>query len=288
MTGQHGRPGQTGVDHLSYMLPRHPAEIDRLDVQHYALREALLGNHLAPIGLPSRVLDVGSGTGQWAYELCREFTEALVVGLDVEPSKPGSPPNYGFVRANVLHGLPFADASFDFVHQRLMVTSSIPAAAWPDVVADLVRVTRPDGLVELVEVVPGVHPAGPASERLFELTKEVGRSFGLNMDADFIRSLGDHLRGAGLTRVEQRSVDLPVGEWGGRVGSLTATNVRSLLTRLAGVFESDLGVSASEFGDLLRRMQDEWDEYRSRGTFIFAFGRRPSGGAISDHPSRAR
>jgi hypothetical protein len=51
----------------TYMLPRRPSEVDRLDVQHYALREALGANYLAPVKGPALVLDVGSGTGQWAF-----------------------------------------------------------------------------------------------------------------------------------------------------------------------------------------------------------------------------
>ncbi len=46
------------------MLPEHVAEIDRLDVQHYALRAALEGNYIAPVTDPERILDVGTGTGQ--------------------------------------------------------------------------------------------------------------------------------------------------------------------------------------------------------------------------------
>src|SRR5690242_21232433 len=80
---------------VAYMLPRHETEIDRLDVQHYALRAALRGNHAAPLGRPAAILDVGSGTGQWAYDLCLEFPDALVVGLDLVPGKVGHrPPNY--------------------------------------------------------------------------------------------------------------------------------------------------------------------------------------------------
>ena len=51
------------------MLPRHATEIDRLDVQHFALREAMQGNHVAPLERPETVLDVGSGTGQWAFDV---------------------------------------------------------------------------------------------------------------------------------------------------------------------------------------------------------------------------
>ncbi|HEY7199481.1 MAG TPA: class I SAM-dependent methyltransferase, partial [Candidatus Dormibacteraeota bacterium] len=141
----------------SYILPRHPSEIDRLDVQHYSLLEALGVNYLAPIEGPRRVLDVGSGTGQWCFDLAAEHPLALVVGYDLETGKAG-PGNYRFVRGNVLQGLPFAAGVFDFVHQRLMATSAIPRAAWAAVVAELVRVAGPGAWVELVEVPVQVSP----------------------------------------------------------------------------------------------------------------------------------
>ena len=265
----------TSDGELNYLLPRHPSEVDRLDVQHYALRETLRANYLAPIESPCRVLDVGSGTGQWGFDVAVQHPRSLVVGLDVEPGKPGSPPNYRFVRGNLLRGLPFADRSFDFVHQRLMATSSIPRSAWPAVVADLVRVTVPGGWVELVEVVVEIQPAGPATRRLLGLARQVGRSFGLDMEA-IVRSLGLQLTIAGMTGVEQSSVELPVGEWGGRVGSLTASNLRALNVRLFDAFETRLGVPRARLRDLLQTMQEEWEEHHSRGTFVFAYGRKPA------------
>src|SRR5439155_24391132 len=68
---------------VRYLLPRHPDEIDRLDIQHYGLRETLGANYLAPVEAPSAVLDVGCGTGQWGFEVCIAFPKALVVGLDL-------------------------------------------------------------------------------------------------------------------------------------------------------------------------------------------------------------
>jgi SAM-dependent methyltransferase len=64
-------------DSEHYLFPRHPGEVDRLDIQHYALRETLHANYLAPVEDPQRVLDVGCGTGQWGFEMCREFATAL-------------------------------------------------------------------------------------------------------------------------------------------------------------------------------------------------------------------
>jgi SAM-dependent methyltransferase len=263
----------SGDGEIRYMVPRHPSEIDRLDVQHFALLETLGVNHLAPIDRPRRILDVGSGTGQWGFELGAEHPGALVVGFDVEVGKAGGPPNYHTVRGNLLQGLPFADGSFDFVHQRLMATSSIPHAAWPGVVADLVRVTTPGGWVELVEVQVEVQPAGPANRTLFDLTREVGRTaFGLDQEA-IVGSLDQPLRDAGLTDVERHDVPTPVGEWGGRAGQLNASNLRALQARLSVLLERS-GLSRTKLDRLLREMPVEWERHLSIATYVFAYGRR--------------
>jgi ubiquinone/menaquinone biosynthesis C-methylase UbiE len=207
-----------------YLLPRHISEIDRLDVQHYAIRSALDANYRAPIGTPARVLDVGSGTGQWGFEMAEEFPGSLVVGLDLVSGKRERPPGYQAIRGNVLRGLPFADEAFDFVHQRLMFLA-IPLAAWPAVVRDLARVTRPEGWVELVEG-PALRldNAGPAIEHLRDLTLEIAKARGLDTSSTVADSLDDFLRQADLRNVEREEVRLPVGEWGGQVGSLLATD----------------------------------------------------------------
>lgn len=259
----------------SYLFPRHPSEIDRLDIQHYALREALAANYLASIGRPTHVLDVGCGTGQWAYELSEQFPKALVVGLDLQPSKPIRPANYRFVRANLLHGLPFLPDRFDFVHQRLLATSGVPLRSWSAVVDELVRVTRPGGWVELVEARLGVESPGPATSRLVDLSRHLGRSLGLDTTGLIVGSLDDHLRRAGLDEVRKRDLHLPVGEWGGRVGSLLCSDVRSALTRLCEASGGRFGVSADECASLLRAMQRECHKYRSKLNFAVAFGQKP-------------
>ena len=54
--GQRGAPGD-----VPYVMPHHaiePSEIDRLDIQHHALRRAFGADYLAPVGGVDRVLDV--------------------------------------------------------------------------------------------------------------------------------------------------------------------------------------------------------------------------------------
>src|SRR5262249_48361631 len=91
---------QASSENVRYLLPRHPGEIDRLDIQHYALRETMGANFLAPVESPLRLLDVGCGTGQWGFEACHQFPEALVLGLDLVAGKPDRPPRYHWVKAN--------------------------------------------------------------------------------------------------------------------------------------------------------------------------------------------
>jgi hypothetical protein len=257
----------------AYLLPRHPAELDRLDVQHYALREALGANYLAPVGRPGRVLDVGTGTGQWAYDLCQKFPEALVIGLDLEASKPGAPANYVGLRANVLEGLPVGDGRLDFVHQRLMFTG-VPVDSWPAVVADLVRTVRPGGWVELVEGATRLDPASPASDRLTGLLRQLAASRGLDSTGIVFDSLDAYLIRAGATMVMKQTAALPVGDWGGKIGSMMATDMQALFTRLAPAFTAAFGVPTAECEDLVRCAREEWEQNQSTYSFAVAYGQK--------------
>ena len=56
-----GREYTAGVP---YALPSDLGEMNRLDFQHFVLRQAFKGNYAAPVRKPSSILDVGSGTGR--------------------------------------------------------------------------------------------------------------------------------------------------------------------------------------------------------------------------------
>src|SRR5579884_1559767 len=259
-----------------YLFPRHPDEVDRLDLQHFALREALGANFLAPVESPVRVLDVGTGTGQWGFEMAHRFPTALVVGFDLVRGKPNPPSGYRHVRGNLLQGLPFRDDVFDFVHQRLLV-AGIPVAAWPEAVGELVRVTRPGGWVELVENPPAPRPLGPAAGRLFGLVHRlVAVPLGLDTTGEVFDSLDEYLRRAGLERVARQEIELPLGEWGGRVGSFMATDVRAACTRLCEALGARSPEAAEEAEGLLHRSMDEIERDRTVWPIAIVHGRKPA------------
>lgn len=258
-----------------YLIPRKASEVNRLDLQHYALRELLGTNHLAPITEPRSVLDVGTGTGQWAVDMSREFPGALVVGADQPPPiATHDAPRYSYVRLNLLRGLPFRDGTFDYVHQRLL-RAGIPLAAWPEAVRELTRVVARGGVVELGESGEYWGNAGPAASRFFGLMRQLGSRFGMDTEGPPALGLPRLLADAGLDDIGERHVTVPVGEWGGRVGSFMASNIRAVGRALMPVFASALSVPEEETASLVSEMLREIEVVHMTGEVWYAWGRKP-------------
>ena len=104
------------------------------------------------------VLDVGCGVGHWGMLLASVMPEhARVTGIDREQSwveqasaralARGLEGRFSYRQGEAQH-LPFPDASFDFTTcQTLLIHLPDPAAA----IAEMLRVTRPGGLVAVAE-----------------------------------------------------------------------------------------------------------------------------------------
>jgi SAM-dependent methyltransferase len=259
-----------------YLFPRHPSEVNRLDLQHFALREALGINFFAPIEDAERILDVGTGSGQWCVDTTAQFPHALVVGLDLVSPKPARDRRFDLVRGDVTAGLPFQSETFDFVHQRLL-RAGIPVVAWPNVAADLVRITRPGGWVELMEVSNNPTREGPATSELFSCLSRLAATRGLAPDDRVVVRLERLLADSGLEQVTTRRVELPVGEWGGRPGSFMSSDLRAMFMRLAPAFEARFSIPQDRTLELIRTAVTEMQEMHSSAIFFCAWGQRPLG-----------
>lgn len=259
-------------DDVPYVLPKDLDEEHRLNFQHYALRSALQGNFLAPLPSeqPLTILDVGSGSGVWAEEMKQHFPSAQVVGLDIEP--PAKPGAYDFVLGNVLQGLPFPEETFDFVHQRLLI-GAIPAAAWPEVIRELMRVTRRAGWIELIESDgTGFHPAGPRTREMMQGVIRLAARRGI--DTTMTATLDQLLLQAGLRQVSKREFPLPVGQWGGRIGSLMLSDMRAIEQSFKDGFVALFHYTPEQFDALLADVVREWEAYRSLYIFYGFVGQK--------------
>jgi ubiquinone/menaquinone biosynthesis C-methylase UbiE len=264
--------GRRHLQGVPYALPKDLEEVNRLDFQHYLLRQVLRGNHLAPIEAPRAILDVGSGTGCWCRDLAAQFPAAQVYGVDLEQVKTSGPVPlpYHFLRANVLEGLPFAEGTFDFVHQRLLV-AAIPAANWPGVLAELYRVTRPGGWIELVECGVEGQNLGPLTQQFFAWGLEAGQARGL--DARIVPTLGQLLLATGARNLGTKAIEIPLGEWGGRIGKMMKQDLLSALAGLKALY-TQRGATGEDFETLLQELPGEWEHFQSTLRFFIFYGQK--------------
>ena len=278
------RGGRMRAVGIPYALPRDLEEMNRLDFQHYLIRYALKHNYGAPITQPLSILDVGTGTGRWAREMAHLFPQANVVGLDIThpPADDAAataagakiiPNNYVFVAGNVLEGLPFVDGSFDFVHMRLLV-AGIPHDRWPKVIQELARVTRPGGWVESVES-PSLERGGPATQHLIEWIRQLSLRREVHIEDG--AQIAPLFAPAGLVNVRTHRVDLPCGDYGGRLGRMVVTNSISGTQGVAGLFVSQGLTTQEEFDAVLRQAQAEMRMPNNRCVlpFYIVYGQRP-------------
>ena len=255
-------------------------EINRLDFEHYLLRQALQGNYVAPIGRPQRILDVGCGTGRWAYELSLRFPQADVVGFDRDLTAAHaaiSPAAFGtsalrcrFVQGDVLQGLPFADESFDFVHMRLLFLS-LPAQRWPAVVRELARVTRRGGWIEVIETTPP-RQVGPSLDLICRWCVRLAMVHGIDLYA--AEQLDAYLRDAQVSGVVSTRMLLPLGPHGGRIGMMVAADDFAYIEGFRPAILRDGIATAQAYAQAMQDAQRELSAGKSVQPFYIAYGQR--------------
>ncbi|KAG0091977.1 hypothetical protein BGZ92_011151 [Podila epicladia] len=172
------------------------------------------------------------------------------------PSSPvmmdSMPSNCFFHKADITRGLPFADNTFDYCHIRLVLWG-YQLNAFPDLLDEMIRVTKKGGWIEFVDMDPCLKKTTETGARINEWIKT-----GLihnNMDPDLVKTLpkflkeyceatvpqepktpsardSDLLQVFGLDRLKISKVSLPFGPWGGKVGELWQHNFTSFLKEL--------------------------------------------------------
>ncbi len=260
---------------VPYFLPNDIREINRLDFQHFLVRYAIQRNYVAPIQNPKGILDVGCGTGRWAQEMAALFPRTKVFGLDVVPDAAREsntrPTNYTFMTGNILEELPFPDMTFDFVHQRFL-HMAVPVSSWNHVAQELVRVTRPGGWVELVESDLLMHRPGPAMQQLTEFGFAAAQARGIDPRASM--NIGNFLYTAKLTNIQTYRIDLPIGSWGGRLGSMTAADLISYNQAAKPKITSYFKISVAEYDRLTLMMRKEWESNHCYFSLYLACGQK--------------
>ncbi|RKP12065.1 S-adenosyl-L-methionine-dependent methyltransferase [Piptocephalis cylindrospora] len=256
-------------------MPMDEDEAQRLDRLHGVLRHILRRLYLAPVDPSSlhRVLDIGAGVGTWARDMALmlpQGADTQVFGVDLQTSwdeflGDDLPSNCHLMYGDILRGLMFRDARFDFVHQRNLVRS-IPSSKWSDVLREHVRLLKPGGWLELHEPDysfsrKSMDPA-PFADRL---SAEIGRCCAITgVHLDMVSSLHLCLEEMGLVNVSYRRLDIPLGEWGGPTGDI----LKNIMSRDFEGFEASISrslgpMAAFDFEDLIRGFWDECEQIKT-------------------------
>jgi ubiquinone/menaquinone biosynthesis C-methylase UbiE len=152
---------------------RFAATADRIaELQHRRADElAARVREFLPLNGDERALDAGTGTGALAFALAPLVRE--VVGVDLVPellerARAQAPANVSFVEGD-LAGLEFERASFD-LGGTLRTLHHVPR---PELaVAELTRVTRPDGLLLIVDQIAPNDPLAAVELNRFERARD--------------------------------------------------------------------------------------------------------------------
>ncbi|KAI9315766.1 S-adenosyl-L-methionine-dependent methyltransferase [Dichotomocladium elegans] len=217
------------------VLPDDDEEHERIHRQHWTLKYAFGNNYLSPIknqleqGIT--VLDSGCGPATWVLEMANEYPNSRFHGTDVSSGFPDmiKPKNCTFHVHNILEPLPFPEQSFDFVHQRLLILGLL-ASDWERTLDSLIRVLKPGGWIEVVEVgFADYQNAGPMCDTVIDASRILFSE--RNMDINIGKKLGKMLGKAGMINVHTVPVPVPLNH-GGKVGQLTWEDYRDIFTAL--------------------------------------------------------
>ncbi|KAM7203807.1 S-adenosyl-L-methionine-dependent methyltransferase [Naviculisporaceae sp. PSN 640] len=204
------RPGR-------YPIPNDEVEFKRETLRHIMFKELLDGKlYLAPIDKnPQKIIDLGTGFGDWAIEMGESHPSAKVIGVDLSPIQPvWIPPNVEFI-VDDLEDNWVQDNDFDFMHMRVVgVTLKDTRKLFQTIFQNL----KPGGWVESQEFLAvvgcddgSVKPDYPL-KKFYELCREaLHKKYGY--DTNFIEHLPQLLEEVGFVNITRRIFHVPIGEW---------------------------------------------------------------------------
>ena len=194
-------------------MPNDETEQTRLSITHQAYMQILDGQltmSRIPIDI-SRILDVGTGTGDWATAFGERFPNCEVIATDIATFQPEHiPPNVYFEIDDAKQDWTYTKP-FDFIHMRGL-TGAFPD--WVAVYSEARKHLRTGGLLEVADFGSIKNPNEASDSYLskyngacLSAAAKAGNPIGLDHTKTQV------LEAAGLSVVKSRTFDVPLGTW---------------------------------------------------------------------------
>jgi ubiquinone/menaquinone biosynthesis C-methylase UbiE len=180
----------------TYFISDSQAELARLVEQERVISKALGGllpehaDQAAFVAPMQRVLDVACGSGGWVLGMAQTYPHLQVMGFDIDTNmisyattqaKIGKLEHASFRVMNALDPLDYPDNFFDLVNARYLAV--IGRSAWPQVMQELFRITRPGGFIRLTETEDVSATTSPAFERMMVILLQAFKQGNLTFSA---------------------------------------------------------------------------------------------------------
>ncbi|CZT00663.1 related to methyltransferase [Rhynchosporium graminicola] len=240
----HNRTFQSyAINNLPYLVPSDEDEIDRLNNFHSVLNRVFDGRLIfPPVHRPRRILDCGCGTGAWASEVAEQNPQCEVLGIDINPMmQPDDVPDNLYLQVDDFNQrFTFPAHNFDLVNSR-MVSAGLRVNGWPQYLQDLLRVIRPGGWAQMVDLYCNAQSDNGSltdGHALSQWSARYRESMQGRVDLRAPLRLAEMMREAGFVDVEHRMIQLPMCAWATdqretEIGNANRENIRSLLSSLA-------------------------------------------------------
>ncbi len=231
-------------------------------------------------GGPRAILDIACGTGIWGIEMAREFPRAEVIGFDFDHTTfdtstqkrglVGMPPNFRFLVHDALQGFPFEEGRFDFTHLRF-VGSFVSRQRWPWLLAEMARVTRPGGYLEVVEL-EDLRSLSPAFNRFKEPGKRLLELRDLHQfPAPYV---AEYMEQAGVQQIQVKRVTLGTGRQRQRQQRLLVADTLAIWTNLQPIMVRVGLIADQDYTRLLAYLKEELPQVGVEMPILFTFGVR--------------
>ncbi|KAK8057251.1 hypothetical protein PG996_011188 [Apiospora saccharicola] len=234
-------------------------------IQHELSTEVHAGRlYLAPVTNPRRVLDVGTGTGDWALQFARQNPASSVLGVDVVPVKSApTEPNCSFCVGDVEEDWQFASGKFDYIYARSLARKFADTRSY---LASVYSNLHPGGFAEFQEWItelrcPNSSLEGTALQKwnlgMLQAFKRIGQ------ELDFIHGYPSKLAEAGFVNITERRYPVPVTCWAPgkrlqRIGALMRQNTAVVLEMYSEtLFIGVLGWTKEELHTLMHNVRND-------------------------------
>ncbi|KAL3425468.1 methyltransferase domain-containing protein [Phlyctema vagabunda] len=200
-----------------YYMPIDEAETDRLQLVHQVyLRVSNGALTTVPLFNPTKILDIGTGKGDWAMAIADQYPDAEVIGTDIAKVQPTAvPPNVFFEidDAEDESGWTFAEDDFDLIHFRNL---SGAFTDWDHIYHEAWTHLKPGGWLEVLDFDEhkGLLSCFEPDSEVARFLRTIGEASIRSGRPRTVRHLDpDKFRDLGFEEIVTAEHEIPFGQW---------------------------------------------------------------------------